>query len=427
MKIAIPKNRKELKQHLNDPLFKNSYFIMLNSISISIFGFIFWLIVARYYTPTNVGLATAIFSMAQLIAAFSGLGFGFGLIRFLPKEEDKKGIINSCLSMAGFSSIIFTTVFILSLDYWSPALRFVREDNLFLFSFIVLAVILAIFTLQNNVFIALRSAKFSFFQNLIYNIIRVPLPIVLVSFGVFGIISSWTIAVVVSFVIGSLFFIPVVQPEYRLGITIKNGIINEIIHFSFGNYIAGVLGSLPIMVMPLMLVNVLGAEMSAYFYMAWSVAAILSVISSATTTSLFAEGSYDREKFRLNVIRTIKFMLLLLIPAILGLFLFGDKVLLLFGETYSEKATKLLWLFGVSSIPLAINQLYMTIKRVQIDIKPIIYINAFIAFFMIGGSYVLMNEIGLIGIGITWMLGQGLVALVIGLFVVKKEGWIKIG
>jgi len=31
MKIWLPKNRKELKQHLNDPLFKNAYFLMLSS------------------------------------------------------------------------------------------------------------------------------------------------------------------------------------------------------------------------------------------------------------------------------------------------------------------------------------------------------------------------------------------------------------
>ena len=28
MKLTIPKTRTELKQHLNDPLFKNSYFLM---------------------------------------------------------------------------------------------------------------------------------------------------------------------------------------------------------------------------------------------------------------------------------------------------------------------------------------------------------------------------------------------------------------
>lgn len=426
MKIAIPKNRTELKQHLGDSLFKNSYFIMLNSFSTSIMGFIFWIVVARYYTPHNVGLASAIFSAAGLVNAFSGLGLAYGLIRYLPQEADKQGMINSCLSITGFLSFVFGTIFIIGLDIWSPALLFVRENNLFLFSFVIFVVVSGMFALQNNIFIAMRFAKYSLFQNLINNILRVLFPIILISFGVFGIVFSWLIAVVVAFIIGTFFFIPRVLPGYKPIPTIKKEIINKMMHFSLGNHIAGFLGSLPIMVMPLMIVNVLGAEMAAYFYMAYSVAATLPVISGAVTTSLFTEGSHDQENFRLNVIRSIKFILLLLIPAIIGLFLFGDKILLLFGKTYSKNATALLWLFGISSIPLAINQLYMTVKRVQIDIKPIIYINSFITFFIIGGSYLLMSEIGLIGIGIAWVLGHGIAALTVGFFVITKERWVKI-
>jgi len=33
MTLWIPKNRKQLKQHLNDPLFKNAYFLMLSSVT----------------------------------------------------------------------------------------------------------------------------------------------------------------------------------------------------------------------------------------------------------------------------------------------------------------------------------------------------------------------------------------------------------
>ncbi len=421
MNLAIPKNWRELKQHLNDPLFKNSYFIMLDSISTSIFGFIFWMIVARHYIPTNVGLAIAILSMSQLIIGFSGLGLGSGLIRFLPKEGDKKNMINFCFLMTGISSIILTAVFIMGLNYWSPKLLFIREDSLFLFSFIVLSIIFSILVLQSNIFIAFRVAKFSFFQGLIYNIIRTLLPIGLISFGLFGIVSSWTIATIISFMVSILFFIPMVQPKYKSRITIKKRTISKIIPFSFGNYIAGILGSLPAKVMPIMILNCLGAEMAAYFYMAHSVGIILSVISGAVTISLFAEGSHDRERFRSNVIKSIKFIFLLLIPTIFALFLFGNKVLLLFGKTYSEHATVLLWLFGISNIPSAINKLYITIKKVQIDIKKIIYINAFIAFVIISGSYISMNKIGLIGIGSAWILGQGLVALVVGLPGVKKE------
>ena len=44
MKIWIPKNREDLKNHLNDPLFKNAYFLMLSSVTSAGSGFFFWLL-----------------------------------------------------------------------------------------------------------------------------------------------------------------------------------------------------------------------------------------------------------------------------------------------------------------------------------------------------------------------------------------------
>jgi nitrate reductase NapE component len=53
MKIAIPKTRAEIQYHLRDPLLKNSIFIMLTSISSAGFGFIFWMLAAKLYSPQD--------------------------------------------------------------------------------------------------------------------------------------------------------------------------------------------------------------------------------------------------------------------------------------------------------------------------------------------------------------------------------------
>jgi len=45
-------------------------------------------------------------------------------------------------------------------------------------------------------------------------------------------------------------------------------IVNTFYFFSLGNYIAGIFGSLPSMVLPVLVTNSLGPRFSAYFYMA---------------------------------------------------------------------------------------------------------------------------------------------------------------
>jgi O-antigen/teichoic acid export membrane protein len=423
MKITIPKNRKELKQHLNDPLFKNSYFLMATTVIGSILGFIFWILVARNYTPHDVGLATALISAANLLVAFSLLGFNFGILRFLPNEKDKQGMINSCLTITFLFSILLSAIFISGIDIWSPALLFIRENMIFLLFIVVLVFTTALVRLQQTIFVALRSAELSFIQNIIFSVLKLILIVCLVAFSIFGIISSVAIATCITLVVSTFFLTPRRVHSYLPIPTVKKKMIKDMFHISSGNYIAENFGTIPNSVLPLMIINILNSEMNAYFFMSLTISNVLIMVPVAVNSSLFVEGSYAPEQFRNNVIKAIKFTFLLIIPAILGIFIFGDKLLLLFGKAYAENGFYVLCILVLSVIPLTIYKFYMTIKNIQLKVKPIIYLNALISILTIGLSYVLMIEIGLIGVAIGYTLGQGIGAVVV-LATVKMERWI---
>ena len=423
MKIGIPKTRKELKQHLNDPLFKNSYFLMASTVVGSLLGFIFWILVARYYTPHDVGLATALISAASLLVAFSLLGFNFGVTRFLPNEKDKQGMINSCLTISFLFSILLSAIFILGIDAWSPALLFIRENIIFLLVFVVFVFTTALTRLQQTIFIALRSAELSFIQNITFSVLKLILIVCLVAFGIFGIISSVAIATCIALIFSTFFLTPRRVNSYLPIPTIKKKMIKDMFHISSGNYIAENFAVIPSSVLPLMIVNVLNPEMNAYFFMALAISNLLIMVSVAVNSSLFVEGSYAPELFRNNVIKAIKFTFLLIIPAILGIFIFGDKLLLLFGRAYAENGFYVLCILVLAVIPFTINKIYSTIKNVQLNVKPVIYLNALIAILTIVISYVLMIKIGLIGVALGYTLGQGIGAVVV-FAAVKREGWV---
>ena len=79
-------------KHLNDPLFKNAYFLMFSSLTSAGSGFFFWLIAARFYSTSDIGLASAIISAMGLIAMLSLLGFDISLVRFLPECSSVKAL-----------------------------------------------------------------------------------------------------------------------------------------------------------------------------------------------------------------------------------------------------------------------------------------------------------------------------------------------
>jgi len=70
--------------------------------------------------------------------------------------------------------------------------------------------------------------------------------------------------------------------------------------FSLGNYIAGLIGGLSTMVLPMLITNIIGAKFSAYFYMDMMIANLLYIIPMATSQSLFAEGSYSEIELKVH-------------------------------------------------------------------------------------------------------------------------------
>jgi O-antigen/teichoic acid export membrane protein len=185
------------------------------------------------------------------------------------------------------------------------------------------------------------------------------------------------------------------------------------IHFSSANYIASMFWSAPSLILPIMVLYILGAELNAYFYIAWSVGNLLHMIPQAISTSIFAEGSYDKQRLGADTRRSLKLTFLILVPAVIIIVIFGDKLLLLFGASYSAQGTMLLRMLVFSAFPAAINYSYLSVKRVEKKLAVIIGLSAFIAVSTLTLSYLLLPRMGIDGIGIAWLGTQGVVALVI--------------
>jgi O-antigen/teichoic acid export membrane protein len=395
------------------PLYKNAFYIIINSVLTGIVGLIFWILAARFYHTEDVGLASAVISAMMLLALLSTLGLDYGLIRFLPDSgKDANIMVNSCLTINGLVSIIVALIFIAGLGFWSPALLFLRHNPIFFSAFVIFTMSYTLFTLFVRVFIANRRAGFTLAQGVIFNLLRLPLVFILATFfATFGIFASWGIAAAVSVGISIIWFLARVQAGYRPIPSIRIKVVNQMVRFSFANYIAALLWSAPSLILPMVVVNLVSAEANAYFYIAWAITNVLSTIPVGTSLSLFAEGSHQEESLARDTIKSLKFTFSLVIPALLIIFLVGDKIMLIFGRDYSENATTLLQILTLSLIPLSLNAIYFGIKRVQMQMKGVITLSAFIAVATLVLSWILLPRLGIMGAGWAWLASQGLVAI----------------
>lgn len=393
---------------MKDPLYKNSLYLMISSVVMAVFGFFFWMINARLFTAEEVGLATTIISVMALITTFSLLGLGTGLIRYLPKSKRKNDKVNTCLTLVGIVSIIVSAIFILGISKFSPRLLFIKDSIILSGIFIISMVVSSLSSMMDSLFISYRSTKYILLKQTIFSVLKIIFPFVLVIFGVWGIFGSWMIGILAG--VGVSYFILVKKFLYKPKLVFHDSIIRKIGKYSFFNYVAGFIGSLPTLLLPLMITNSIHPEMTAYYYMAMMVASVLFIIPQATSNSLFAEGSHNEKEIKEHTKKSIKIISLLVIPAIIITILFGRYILLLLGKDYSAEGYMLLNYFALSCIFMSINSIFGSLFRVKHKIKEIVIVSIISAVSVLGLSLLWMGN-GLTGIGLAWLIGQGIVTL----------------
>jgi len=413
---------KALLDHLQSPLYKNSLFLIIDSAVTAVIGFFFWILVARFYSAVDVGYGSAAISAISLLAMLSLMGFNFTIIRYLPKAENPLEMINSCLTLSGIISLILAVVFLLGLDIWSPALHFIKGNIIFSFAFIIFTLVFTLANILRFVFLANRRADLVLSIDTIQSLLKVPLAIFLVLFfHSFGIAAAWGIGVTLSLFLALFLFRSKCQNSYKPMPTLNLAILNNLRHYSAGSYIASLFSTASTWIMPIMVVNVLGSEQNAYFYVTWTISILLSAIPVSTSNSLFVEGSHFTENLGVYILKALKFTYILLIPAICLVFLLSNQILHLFGPSYSVNGSGLLKIMAVSGVFVGLNAIYATALRIKNKVVELCLIYAIQAIVFLGGSYFVLPIAGIVGIGYIWMGEQAITSLYVALNLGKKH------
>ncbi|MCK8517907.1 lipopolysaccharide biosynthesis protein [Methanoculleus sp. 7T] len=413
MAVALPKNFSEIRQHLKEPLIRNSFFIMASSFVAAGFGFFFWMIAARLYSQADVGIATALMSSMGLLILISRLGLDQSVIRFFP-QRDKNKVLGTAILVPTAVALGAGLVFVALVDVISPELVVVRTIAPLYLAFLGAY---SITWVLEGAFNALRKSEYYFVLNLLYGS-RILFLFPLVFLGAMGIFSSFGF----SFVLGLFLALALLaRCSIRPEIGVDRAFLREAWQFSAGAYIAGILMAAPNMVIPIMVLHVLGAESTANYYITYAIVSILFMIPYAFTTSLFVEGSHGGE-MKKSVLRTLASMFALLIPAIIGLSLFGEQILNLIGKDYVEGLV-LLRVLALSAIFVSICQTFISIAKVRNDIRSLLIISGFVSVALLGLGYTLMHRFGLIGMGYAWFATYAAGTLLTGV-ILKKKGWV---
>jgi O-antigen/teichoic acid export membrane protein len=407
-------SRRRLTQSLTMPLYRNALFILAGNALTGIVGLVFWMVAAKLHEAATVGLASATMSAMLLLSTLSTVGLDYAIIRFLPNSGNARAMINTSLTVGALVSVATSLIFVAGLSYWSPVLRFLRESPLLFSGFVVYTLGYTLYLIQSRTFVARRRAEFGLAQNVVFNVFRMGLLVLLAfSFGTFGIVSAWGGAIIVALAIGVFILQGRLEPGYRPSPAISGAVLGQLVRYSFTNYIAIMLWTAPGYVLPLLVANAVGPESNAYFYIAWSMANVLFQVPLAVSLSLFAEGSWDDQTLSRNVRKGLALAFLIVCPGMLLFALLGNRLLGYFQPEYADNAAGLLRVLAISAAPLTINSVYFMVERVRMRMSRVIAMNAFVTIATLGSSWVLLPRMGLVGAGIAWIASQSVAALVV--------------
>ncbi len=413
---------RDMLQDMRSPLYRNAIFLMANTVLIAGAGFLFWFLVAQLYTKAEVGYALVLVGVATFLGTLSQLGFGTGLIRFLPgTTRDRGRMINSCLTLSTILALIFAAVMLFTIDLWFPQGGETARLWALALVFLVMVPLQANAVIVNNSFVAGREASYVLLKSILYQAVRLLVPILLVGLlGIVGILSAFVLGNVLALSVAFFIWLPRVFPEFRPGPAFDKATVNDIIHFSLGNHVSEVLAYLPYPVILLIVASLVGTPED--FGIPWQIASLLFAIPLMTGVSLYAEGSHYEDRLRRDLGKSLRLLLPLLALGILFIWFLGGWILSLFGPEYAVASTNLLRILTLSTIFVAVNHIFLSVAKVKKWIRVIIALMAYVALGTIALSYWLIPIYGVEGAGIAWLIAQGTAAsAIVGFFILRRQ------
>lgn len=405
---------RQIVAHLQSPLYRNAYALIVSVLGTSGLGIIYWVVAARLYSPEAVGRNSAILTTMMFLAGLGEFNLRIAMIRFIPiaGRSTQRLVFWSYLFSLSMG-VVVGIIFLLGINLWSPALSFLLESRILAVWFVISILTWIIFALQDNVLTGLRQSVWVPVENVAFGVVKLLLLLVFVNhFGEYSIFASWTIPVTLSLLpVNYLLFKFLIPKEMaeKQDEALPFG-VREIVRYVASDYAGAMLALSIAAILPIIVISVSGPSANAFFYQAWTIAIALRFISSSLSTSLTVEASGKYEDLQANSVRYLINTLRLMVPAVAVVFLFAPLILRIFGAQYAAEGTTLLRLLALSALPNTLQDLFRSHARVHHQMKALLVMHAVSWVITIGLSYLLIHQIGITGIGIAYLISDLFVA-----------------
>jgi aminoglycoside phosphotransferase (APT) family kinase protein/O-antigen/teichoic acid export membrane protein len=408
--------RRALRAHLDSPLLRDGYALVLNTGLTSVMGITYWLLAAHAYPTRTVGIDTAAISAMMFLAGIAQLNLMSAMLRFIPIAGARaRRLVVSWYAIALSLAAAAGIVFVVGVPAWAPALSFLR-DPWFTVWFVAATMAWCIFNLQDSVLISLGRAVLVPVENQVFSTAKI---VLLLGFAALsphhGIFASWTAGLIFSLVPVNVLLFRRFLPAHARdeGPHVRPASRRDVTRFVSADYVASLCWLAATFLMPVLVIGLEGAKANAWFSLAWMVAWPLFAISINTGAALVVAGARDEARLGRYVRQVRRQTLLLVAPLALLLAATAPLVLRLFGASYAAGASGTLRLLCLAAIPNVVVALAVSQRRVTRRMRQVVGVVASQCGLVLALSLVLLPRSGVAGVGLAWLVASTTVATVV--------------
>jgi O-antigen/teichoic acid export membrane protein len=398
------------------PQHRDGLALVLSSALSSGVGLLYWVVAARLFDPTTVGVNSTMISTLTLLGSAAQLNLGSALLRFVPVAgRSARSLVVICFAVGTVAAAVTGAVFALGAGLWAPELLDSLGRGPLLAYFALSTPLWSVFVMKDYVLTAIRRATLVPLANLVFSVLKVVLLVAgsLVAFYS-AIAVSWSAATAVLVIAIAVWLLRVLPAHGEATAAVAVAIrARTIVGFVSADW-AGSLFTLAVNFgLPLVVLARLDADAAATFGVAWAIAFALYLVSNGMGQSLVAHVSSDPGSLDAAYRSMVTKALTLMVPAVIVIVPGAGLILSVFGSHYADTGTALLALSALSAVPNVLTQATVNAARIRQHRIVQFGVPALAALIIIPLSWILMPQMGLTGVGVALLVGQSVVAIVI--------------
>jgi len=378
-------------------------------------GFVAWVLAARLFAASEVGLASAVVSAITLCSQVALLGVGSAVIALYPQHRrDPALLLDTAFSVIAVSGLVAGGIFLILASSILHELRVVGASPAYALSFLTMSVFGALGVAYDQTSTVMRRGDQALVRGILSGLVTVIVIGVVAGVTVdahsLAIFSAWVIGQVGACLLGVMQLRRSVS-RYWYRPRADSVLTRRLLGIGLPNYALTMVERAPGPIMPIVVTELLSPVATAHWYAVWMMAWDVFIIHIQVGMTLFAEASHEPDMLAVTVRRAIRSALAIGACGALGMMLVARIALSFLGSAYAAAGTVPLRILVFAVLPTAFIQAYFAACRATRRLSEAVVTGLVSGLLSVGVAAFAGLTFGLTGMAVAWLAIQALTGL----------------